>query len=238
MFRQEYLAEWIHDETNLLFPYSKERNLVGTMYDVIGRPHLDIPNDANNIIFGLDFGITDKTVLVVCKYSDFRREFYIVDAMVWDRIVPEEFAVELQQWMMKYPPHRIIADCGGLGKVYAESLTRIYRLPIEAADKMEKAAFIKLMGSDLYSGFIKVIPGHPILPQWDKLLKDVETGIERLGQECDLSDAALYAWRHAYTYNFSKMTVKLSVEDKMFEAAQRGVAHELAAAQEEIDVYG
>lgn len=219
MFRQEYFADWIHSSSNLLFPYTEERNLICKYIDAYGREQWDIPKDVNNTIFGLDFGITDKTVLVVGQYSDYRREFYIVDCAVWDHIVPEEFAVELQKWMLKYPPHRIVADCGGLGKVYSEALTRIYRLPIEATDKLEKAAYIKILASDLYSGFVKVKPGLPLLDQWSRLLKDPDTGIEKNGQVCDLADAALYAHRFAYTYTFSKMQPKLDEEERMFQHA-------------------
>jgi hypothetical protein len=127
-----------------------------------------------------------------------------------------DVANALHPLLEKYHPRIIVGDFGGLGKPYAEGLRQLYGIPIVPAQKVEKAAAIKLFNSAMWAGWVKVKPNDPIITEWQKVLKDDETGIEKEGCQCDHSDAMLYAWRSSNAYAASMRPVQLTEEERMF----------------------
>ncbi len=106
-----------------------------------------------------------------------------------------------------------VADAGGLGKLIVKSwiaqLQERFPIPLEAAEKSDKAGAMTLMGNDIRAGRYHMRSGSPLLSEMRKLTwskpnalgKRVEN-VQRDGNGTkrapnDLCDPALYAHRRA-----------------------------------------
>jgi hypothetical protein len=216
LFRQEYHAEWCYDNSAFLYHYNSEKNVVPRKTDIYARECWDVPKDLTESVIGIDFGYNDKCVIRVGQYSEYDKTFYSLD--YWEMVgaLTHDVANALVPLMEKYHPRIIVGDFGGLGKPYAEGLRQLYGLPIVPAQKTEKAAAIRLFNSAMWAGWVKVKPEDPVITEWEKILKDEDTGIEKEGCQCDHSDAMLYAWRSSGAYAASMRPVELSEEERMF----------------------
>src|SRR5205807_2475481 len=97
-----------------------------------------------------------------------------------------------------YRPERVVVDSGGLGKAFVEEMKQRHGLPVQAAEKTHKAAYVALLNGDLDASLVKVRRTGPLAGEWSVLAKDPDDPTkeaENLPNHC--SDAALYGWREA-----------------------------------------
>lgn len=205
VFRREYLGEWVNDDTSRIYPYSA-KNLL----------QQEQPYESSEYAFGVDFGSTSYNAITVLKYSQYSREVQIVDVWKKSGMQIDELAAVLYSYMDKYKPSMILGDEGGLGKAVAKELRYRYNVPMQAAEKMEKSWYQRLMAADLYSGFIKVVQPKcaELLREWDRVAKD-ELGEEIKGPENHISDATLYIYRRIYNTHLKTAAPKPSEEERM-----------------------
>jgi hypothetical protein len=171
-FIREYYGKYIADNTNLVYPYDRAKNLIPAQYAV--------PRELFGI--GIDLGSVSENAIVVVKFSAYVREVQIVRTWKKANLLIDELADVLKGFIAEYDPAVIVADTGGYGKGVVEELRRRYFLPIKAADKQDKAFYQRIFANDLISGYIKVLEQEDaILGEWDKILRD-ETGEEIRGQ--------------------------------------------------------
>jgi hypothetical protein len=85
----------------------------------------------------------------------------------------------------------MVIDQGGLGKAFAEEMRTRHRIPVEAAQKSEKATFVALLNDDLTAGHVHVRRGSPLAQEWALLPKDADDPLKedpRFDNHC--SDAS------------------------------------------------
>lgn len=203
-FMREYLGKYVKDDTRLIYPYSNH-NLIET-------------SSLEDALYGIgiDFGVSTDSAIVVGKYSQYSKEFHIVDSWSEPNCSVDELAAEILDRQQKYKASIIVADAGGLGAASIQELRRRYAIPIKAADKTEKTFFARLMRNDLQSGLIKCVKGIGILDEWDKLVRD-DAGEEKKGQKNHQSDAGLYIWRYAHTYYLKHASPKPTEDQRMID---------------------
>ena len=81
-------------------------------------------------------------------------------------------------------------------------------MPIQAAEKTKKAAFIESFNDDMGRGFIKVSEDAPVLSEWD-ILQWHEMGLREDPRYLnDCSDATLYMYRLSRHFMMSHVEVK------------------------------
>lgn len=199
-FKQMYLGQWVIDNSKLVYDFTVERNtFINADHTYVGKP---------SYILGVDLGYEDDSAFVICMYTPHDPTLYIVWAESKPHMTITDVAEKiklLEAGITRSGGHgfdAMIID--GANKQAVEDIRRRYNLPLKAADKREKAEFIEIMNADFTMGRIKLDIEHT------KKLQDEYTGLvwdekslkkqENPKYPNHLCDAALYSWRHCYSY--------------------------------------
>ncbi len=220
-FLREYLGRYVRDPSNAVYPYS-DHNVI----DVIPEYR-----DAEYAL-GIDLGAVSSNAISCLKYSQYTREVTIVEQFKEAGLNIDVLAAEIQGFIDRYQPTVIVADVGGYGKGIVDEIRRRYHLPIKAAEKQDKAFYQRIMSNDLTSGYIKVLKDSDLLTEWDKIVKDKDTGDEIKGQENHLADATLYIYRQIYVSHLKNFVPPASPDEAVYREFMAG---HLAAKAEALD---
>lgn len=206
--RREWYGQWVQDD-------------MGVVYKVSPKNVLDEMPEASDwrYLLGIDLGFNDPTAFAICAYSIELGKTVVVDSYQVPGLIPSQVAEHVETLRERYDFERIVADTGGLGKGYTEEMRQRFALPIEAAQKTKKVAFIELMNGELASGRLLLMNNNKDLYeqmrilQWDTKRADL-VDIDRDGQktakydqtrlredpsfENHLCDALLYCWRESH----------------------------------------
>ncbi len=189
---REYLGKWTTDASALVYRgFSKSRNLFSG----------DLPSSAWSFIIGLDLGWHDKTAFCVLAYSKYISNAYVVRAFGRSQMTISKIADTLLELQEQYNPQAIIADTGGLGKSIAEELKARYSLPVLAAEKTDKLAFIETVNGDFIDGKVSVHESaHDLIQELSTLGWDERKLHENPAQDNHGADSLLYALRFSRHY--------------------------------------
>jgi hypothetical protein len=195
-FRREWLGEWCYSSDSLVYAYDSARNDADML-----------PDTLDQFVIGLDLGFIDSTAVVVLgfhsKGDDGR--IWVVEAYKETKLIPSDLAELMRGYLDTYDPIAVVADTGGLGRSLVEEMRQRYAMPIKAAEKTKKLAFIELLNGDLRSGrlLLEVQAAQPLAEELRLIQWDPESRLPgrrwKISQACDdhLADALLYAWREA-----------------------------------------
>jgi PBSX family phage terminase large subunit len=196
-FKRMYLNEWYIDDASLIYRFDSHRNLVETL-----------PNLNYNYVLGIDLGYEDATAFVVTAYSEHAKELYVVETFSAKHMIVSDVADKIKELRNRYNFATMVVD--GASKQVVEELKRRYSIPLVAAIKSDKKAYIEMFNSDLILGNIKLLRSttDQLRQEWVNLVWDVkkrEAGVFVEHSSCDnhLSDAMLYAWRWCHQYAWS-----------------------------------
>jgi hypothetical protein len=164
---REYFGQWVRDGEGLVYP-QMQRCVITEMPDLTGW----------SFVLGMDLGYVDATAFVILAYNPRLAQIVVVESHQEQHMIPDRVAAHVEALMGEYDFEAIVADAGGLGKPYVETMIQKYGIPVEAAQKTQKLAAIEHLGGDLSAGVLKVF---------------------RWGNEELLHDASLYSW------NFGKI---------------------------------
>jgi hypothetical protein len=190
IYMREWLGKWTTDSDTLVYKYNAAKN----HYDTL-------PKLPMNYILGADLGYNDAFTINVICYSLESRQVWSVEQIKRPKLIPAQWAELIQAMIEKYEPVSVVGDAGALGKAIIEEFKSRYHIPIKAAEKTKKLAYIELCNGDLLSGAIQIKSDSPLasemrILQWDPDKKGKED--ERTPN--DLCDSFLYAWREARHY--------------------------------------
>lgn len=229
IWKREFLGQWVTDTHELVYAFAKCRTLdVDRVTWIPDGPVMESLKEEDGpwqLIMGLDFGYEDANAIVVCAYSETKKELRHVYDYSQNHMTIDEFGKEIKNTISLFGnPSVIVGDKGSLGGVlYIQELNSRFGLGIVEAEKREKYDHIELLNSDFYAGRIKIIPGSKLdeelcALQWD-LSKDDKERLIRLGKlredpSCanHLCDCLLYLWRYCYHY-WSEPAVKQLTPD-------------------------
>lgn len=203
-YMREWLGQWVRDEDGLIYrirPY----NLVSSLPDV----------DDWSYVLGIDLGYADSTAFVVLAYSPTSAKVVVVESYKQSGLIPSAVAAHVEALRERFDFDAIVADSGGLGKGYVEEMKQRFGLPILAAEKQRKHAFIEILNGDLHAGVLEIVEGsnqylihEASLLQWREDSIFINSEGNKNGKPSDqqrkedprfdnhLCDAFLYAYRH------------------------------------------
>lgn len=203
-YQREYLGQWVRDEDGLIYrirPY----NLTSVVPDV----------EDWSYVLGIDLGFADSTAFVVVGYSPTAAKAIVYESYKQSGLIPSAVAAHVEALRERFNFDAIVADSGGLGKGYVEEMKQRFGLPILAAEKQHKHAFIEHLNGDLHANVLQIIEAsnqylihEASLLQWREDSIYLTTSGTRNGKPSDqrrkedprfdnhLLDAFLYAYRH------------------------------------------
>lgn len=189
-YRREYLGQWCLDSDSLVYKFSPDRNKAPRLPD----------GHTWHYVLGLDYGWNDATAFAVLCYADHHPVAYVVETFAASCMTPSRIGEKLTALVNKYDPEAIVADTGGLGKSITEEMKARFGIPIKAAEKTDKMAFIHTMNGDFIDGRIKVLPGNEELEHQYLSLQYDEKRKEDPSLPNDRADSCLYPYRYLRHY--------------------------------------
>lgn len=198
-YRREWLAEWVDDESALVYMFVRERNAVDA-------PEVAFDPKTWLTTLGVDFGMTDHCGWVVLGSPPGSRSIYVLWAEKHTGLLPNEAAKLTADLYGQFQCARIYADGGGLGKPYVEEFNRRWAdslgVRMTPADKADKVGTISLLNGDLRSKALLVLPDAEAYAGEVQFLPwlDERRTKEHPGFANHLADAGLYAWKGHKSY--------------------------------------
>ncbi len=200
-FRTHYLNEWIKDESLLIVPL-KDYSYIRELPQLKDKVY----------VLGIDLGFNDATSFSVLSYSPNSPVTTVEFAYKSKSLDITDTAKFIKSLMKKYPFSKMIVD--GANKQAVEEMKKRHGLPLEAAEKTDKASFLRLMRDDVLTGNLVLLEAKTklLVQEWDSLVwKDEDRDEEDPRCENHLSDATLYAWRFCYSYTYRPPEKKLDI---------------------------
>lgn len=154
-------------------------------------------------VLGLDFGAqNDECTYSVLGYNHASPVVTVVQSYKRNHS-PSESGDEATKLNEQFKFRFMVGDENGLGKAYAKEIRRRFNLPVEPADKQNKAGYIKLFNGATERGEILVyepecrdlIKEMKRLPWKDASREEVSEGFDD-----DCCDSTLYAWRRCQAF--------------------------------------
>lgn len=189
-YRRQYLGEWCLDLDALVYRWSPTKNKAS-----------ELPAGHEwNYVLGLDYGWHDQTAFALVAYSQTCPNAYILKCWGLAGLIPSRIAEIVQSLHSQYDLETIVCDTGGLGKSITEEFRQRYGLPVRAAEKTDKMAFIATLNGDFLDGRIFTLPGCEDLEQQYQTLTYDDRRKEDPSLRNDLCDSVLYSLRYARHY--------------------------------------
>lgn len=196
-FRSHYLNEWCIDEDMMIIKLVDD-----VMVDKF------VPRRTEHeYVLGVDLGFNDASSFALLAYHKYDERALVVESRKDTRMDFSQVAREIQIFQKKYPLNKIMID--GANKQGVEFMRRKFLLPLTAAEKTDKATFLRLLRDDIIEGKLKIVAdkNNELLTEWKQLKwKDEHREDEDPRCQNHLSDATLYAWRECRHFYAEKET--------------------------------
>ena len=154
---------------------------------------------------GIDHGFNDKTAFAVLAFDKTTNEVFLEYEYQEAALTTTPIAEKLKEISANYKtsPHNIY-DTSGAGKTTAETIRIEHGIPIEAAKKQEKLAWINRLRDYNKRGLLKIKQSSSLLPEANLIifLKDFSK-LDEKAYHSDIFHAVLYAFRFIYSYHYS-----------------------------------
>lgn len=188
-FLREWRGLWVSSSNELMYGFDRTRN-------VWAEP-LQYNPDTWTTGIGCDVGFNVPSAWVVLGQRDGDPTIYVLESYQKEGLIPTQWAMETRALRTKYNPKFIVVDSGGLGKGYVEEGTQTFKLPLLAANKRRKAAFVEFARGDLLSGRVQFLSDTnlDIMADLEQLPWNEDHTDSAPGFPDHLADAFLYAHR-------------------------------------------
>lgn len=227
-FRREYLGQWCADTEASVYRVT-EANLFDAQ-----------PEGDWKYVLGVDFGYRDEAAFVLVGWRTNDPTLYVIHEDSEDELLVDGYVDRIRSIVKTWNPIAIVADAGALGKTLVETLINNHGLPIEAADKRDKAMAIRQVNADLFKGSVRM--RHDGLYEQMSTLRwhPEKIGLfEQPGMSNDLCDAMLYAYRKAFHFIQKPLPPKAAHgSHEYFAAIEKEIRlqHELDAQRDPFDL--
>jgi len=216
--QRECFGRWAFDPNALVFRYNEKLNDFTELPKIIGEW---------NYVIGVDIGFNDADAICVIGWNDKTKEAYLVEELIANKQGVTELAAQLEGFIKKYNPMRVVMDTGGLGKKIAEEIRKRYALAISPAEKARKFEYIEILNDAMRTKrfFAKKSSRFAEdcrLVEWDRDNQDPEAKLKiKDAFHSDICDAVLYAFREAlhWLYEAPKPEIK-PYTDKWYQKEQ------------------
>lgn len=199
LFKQWYLNEWVIDEDAKVYKFNRSINKINLLPQYPAGFHY---------VLGIDLGHSpDPSAFVVGCYNDADPILYIIHAEKHLKFDVTDVANKIKELNLTYAFDVKVID--NANKQAVAELNNRHGVNVIAADKIGKNDFINIMNAEFIQKKIMALPGTEELQgEWETLVWVTDNGKvkepkkEHPGLANHLTDAALYLWRHTYSYLF------------------------------------
>jgi hypothetical protein len=191
-FRTHWMNEWCADDDLLIIKHSEQLNETNSK-----------PRGETFYCLGVDLGFNDASSFTVCAYARNDPNLYIIESFKESGLDFTDVAKTIRSLQKQYEIYSVIVD--GAAKQGVEELRNRHGLSLKAAEKTDKATFLRALNDDYKQGRILVHKDkcQQLIQEQSQLmwLKD-SPGKEDPRCENHCNDSLLYAWRECKNYMF------------------------------------
>jgi hypothetical protein len=226
-FKAHYLNEWSADDSLIIIHFNDQINIEKKL------PKYD------DWIFGLgvDLGFNDDSSFSLNAVSRHSPYLYTIKAFKSPGMDLTDVSNMIKKIYEDYPFTWLVID--GANKQGVEEMRNRHNLPVNpvAAEKQDKATFLRLMDDDYKQGKIKHIEGEckRLQEEQASLVWIKGSGEEDPRCQNHLNDAQLYIWRKMRTY-FTAESSEWKTKDQEMEERFLKEAQEAIAEREEMSL--
>ena len=191
-FKTHYLNEWCADDDLLIIPAKK---LVRTKF---------VNDGSYNFVLAVDLGYNDANSFTIVAFSEKHRRAVIVKSFKEAELDFTDVANQIKKIQREYNIFKIRID--GANKQGVEEIKKRHHIPMEAAEKTDKAIYLRLMRDDVLTGNLVMNEDDcgELYTEWTQLMwKDSDRAKEDDRCQNHCSDSALYAWRECRHYLYA-----------------------------------
>jgi hypothetical protein len=200
-FQREWMAVWITDVGELVFPFLHHRNAIDALPEE--NPNgLKVPKDQWRRVLAADVGYVDSCAFTELAWHPMLPDDYIVKVEKFPKWISPQFVEHMRKRVREVKPYRMPrVDTGGMGKPYAEHCIRA-GVPVQPAEKTEKRANVRLFRDRVIAGRVKYIEGEcdVLLDECAVLGWDANKELPEEGQPDDGTYATVYGWRDIWNF--------------------------------------
>jgi hypothetical protein len=224
-FKTHWMNEWCADDDLLIIKFSPDINEIDAL-----------PN-FNDWIFGLgvDLGFNDASSFTVKAMSSKSPYLYTVQSFKHTGMDLTDVANTIKKLNQEY--NLSFCEVDGANKQGIEEMQRRHDVGITltAAEKTDKATFLRLMADDYKQGKIKAVKGKcdQLIKEQSQLMwiKDDNKEDPRCENHCN--DSALYIWRKMRNYFKPEVSEWKSKDDKMIDNFLKEAEEEMRRMREQ-----
>lgn len=189
---REWRNQWVLDLDALVFKYSPDKN---DYKQTLERHNWDY-------VIGVDLGFDDADAIAVIGWSRTEKIAYLIEEHVQTGQTITDLAREIEKFITKYDPLKVVMDTGGLGKKIAEEMRKRYTIPVVAAEKARKFEFIELLNDAMRTNRFYAKKDSRFAEdcgriKWETDLVNPEKPKISDNFHSDIADAVLYAYRES-----------------------------------------
>ena len=226
-YKTHYLNEWCADDDLLIIPVNSA-TMVNYEY-----------SEDYVYVLGVDFGFNDANSFTVVAFSRKRRKAVIVESFSESELIFSQVAQKIKELQRKYNIIKIWVD--GANKQGVEEIKQRFKIPLESAEKTDKAILLKLLKDDILTGNVELSNNGcgPLITEWSSLMwKNTDKRDEDPRCQNHCSDSALYAWRYCKHYLWQEPVKKVSRDSNEYmEQLEKAEAKAMQRQQKEMEDY-
>jgi hypothetical protein len=204
-YRTHYLNEWCADDKLLIIRVNE--NTVIEPVELVNPTY----------ILGVDIGFNDACAFTLVAYHHKSPNLFVVSSHKEPELDITGTAQAIKKYLRDLPIAKVIID--GANKQGVEEIKNRHHIPLENADKTDKASFLKILADDITRGRVKYFKGkcQTLLDeqeslQWEDATKQRED--QRIPN--DQNDSFLYAWRYARNYLWKEEEQKININSDKY----------------------
>lgn len=225
-FKTHYLNVWCSDDDLIIIPWAQH----GCYAD-------ELPEGKWNYILGVDLGYNDANSFSVLAYDYDSPVAYVVRVSKESKLDLSGVAYRIKDIQRKFDIQKIIVD--GANKQGVEEIKNRHHIPLQAAEKSDKATYLRLLADDVKTGNLRLVKGGcgELVTEWGALQWKDEVK-EKEDDRCQnhASDSTLYAWRECRHYTYMPPEPKKDLDsDEYMDELEEQESEELRRQEEEAE---
>ncbi|MBK6920377.1 MAG: hypothetical protein IPH07_23455 [Deltaproteobacteria bacterium] len=211
-FIREWLAQWVNDLTELVFPVDISKNVLPCL-PIRSRTGVPLHKEGWRYVKGADIGVKDATaVSVVAAHQHDPRAFILQTRNLGSNVLIGTLRDYLRE-LNEVFPGPVVIDAGGMGKYHHEELTKQWLMAIEPAKKVEKESHVRDVRDRLMAGKVVIVSqfsdgkegaNDALMSEWAVLGWDEHGRLPNPNQADHVSDAVCYALRKLFHYKLGE----------------------------------
>lgn len=221
---REYCGQWVKATNLLVYSFNAIPEAERYYEELPQHTTKDGTTYALNweYILGVDVGFRDAFSYSIWAYSDNCPVSYEIESYKQTELNSDEQADIIEALHKRFKFSKTVVDAGSSILATVEAWKERRGLPVEAANKTKKHAFIHSWNAAMERGQVKFRKGSPLanelaVLQWkEKTLNSPRPKEDKHNFPNDVCDAALYAWKELLTWAWEPLEISPSRGSRSF----------------------